>query len=49
MRFIMATFEKDARSGVFSEFFMRDKKNGIDRPTDNFTGDKHQCQIKSMT
>ena len=49
MRFIMATFETDAPSGVFSEFFMRDKKNGIDRPTDNSTGDKHQCQIKSMT
>ena len=41
MRFIMATFEKDAPLGVFSEFFMRDKKNGIDRPSAYATGDKH--------
>ena len=48
MRFILATLEKDAPLEVFSEFFMRDKKNGIDRPTRYFTGDKHQCQIKFM-
>ena len=37
MRLNLMTFGKEARLGFSSELFVRDKKNGIDRPEFQFT------------
>ncbi len=44
MRLNSMTFGKEARLGFSSELFVRDKKNGIDRPESKFTYLVYRCQ-----